>query len=151
MKRLGKLIILAGLSVSLMGATCSEIYTRSGTWYRVQKGDSLSTIAKRFRTRSQTLAEMNNITKPNDLAVGQRIYIPKSQRRSYAKKSSSKKSGADHDTVVVQRGKFNWPVEGVLTSVAAHEDRIIVLRSELEQLDAGQERDSKELAELAKT
>ena len=122
LKYLAQALIVAVFFIGLTGATCSEIYTSKGTWYRVQKGDSISRIAQRFGTTTQYVAEMNNITDSNQLVTGQRIYIP-NDRRSYAKKKkSSKKSAAgkesreSSDKIIVQRGKFSWPVEGVLTS-----------------------------------
>lgn len=123
LKNFVRAIILVGLMLSLTGATCSEIYTRSGTWYRVQKGDTLSSIASRFGTSAQYVAEMNNVTSSKQLAIGQRLYIP-NDRKSYAsrrtsgakKKGKGSSKGSDSEMIVVQRGKFIWPVDGVVTS-----------------------------------
>lgn len=49
------------------------------TEYIVQKGDTLSAIAKRFSNSGENylkLAGVNNITDPNKIVVGQKLYIP---------------------------------------------------------------------------
>ena len=43
--------------------------------YVVVKGDTLSKIAERYSTTWQKLAEVNNITDPNKLYIGQELYI----------------------------------------------------------------------------
>jgi len=116
------LAIIMVLAFCLTGATCSEIYTRSGTWYLVKKGDSLSSIASRFGTSSQSIAEMNNLTDANQLAVGQRLYVA-NKRRSYASRRRAgpaqkrgNKASPQGEELVYERGKFIWPVQGRLTS-----------------------------------
>lgn len=44
--------------------------------YRVKRGDSLSTIAKRHRTSIATLRRMNHLTPRSILRVGQRLRVP---------------------------------------------------------------------------
>lgn len=39
--------------------------------YTVQKGDTLSSIAKRFKTTYQELARINSIPDPNRIKIGQ--------------------------------------------------------------------------------
>ena len=43
--------------------------------YIVQKGDSLSTIAKKYNTTVSAIANKNNIKNPNKIYVGQKIII----------------------------------------------------------------------------
>ena len=112
-------LLLLLVSLVFCGATCSEIYTRNGTWYRVRQGDSVSQIARRFGTTTQSVAEMNNITDPSQLKAGQRIYIPNDRQRYSAKKRTSgpkRSTTPDSGTIRVQPGKFQWPIDGVLTS-----------------------------------
>jgi len=111
----------------LSGATCSEIYTLHGTWYRVAKDDSLGAIAQRFHVSTQSLAEHNNITDSNQLKVGSRLYIPRG-RSSYAKAKSSgvnkgrkqrgtsKKRKSSESEIVTEPGRFSWPIAGSVTS-----------------------------------
>ena len=44
--------------------------------YTIQKGDSLSAIAKQYNTTVTTLSEINNIDNPNQIYAGQVILIP---------------------------------------------------------------------------
>jgi len=44
--------------------------------YTIQQGDTLYSIAQRFNTSINTIVESNGLTRPNDLAVGQNIFIP---------------------------------------------------------------------------
>lgn len=46
------------------------------TTYVVQRGDTLTRIARRFGVNMQVLAEVNNITNPNRIYVGQTLVIP---------------------------------------------------------------------------
>jgi LysM repeat protein len=48
----------------------------SGNTYIVQRGDTLGRIAARFNTTIATLAQLNGITNPNTIFVGQRLIIP---------------------------------------------------------------------------
>lgn len=108
----------------LQGATCQEIHTLNGTWYRVNRGDSISAIAERFHVSTQQLAELNNITDPTQLKAGERLYIPRSARGvSYARAGKKSKSpGKTHvktagsEKIVTEPGRFIWPVEGKVSS-----------------------------------
>lgn len=41
--------------------------------YTVQKGDNLTTIAKRLNTTVETLAKQNNISEPDKIEAGQKL------------------------------------------------------------------------------
>ena len=56
--------------------------------YIVQKGDSLWKIAKKFRSTVEEITRMNGIENPNEIQIGQKIYIPKF-------KNLSRKGSAD--------------------------------------------------------
>ncbi|NMA92755.1 MAG: M23 family metallopeptidase [Firmicutes bacterium] len=43
--------------------------------YKVQKGDSLTAIARRFGTRAETLAHLNNIVDPHLIYTGQTLQV----------------------------------------------------------------------------
>lgn len=53
--------------------------TGTGTVYVVQRGDTLSTLAIRFNTTVATLVQLNGITNPNSIFVGQRLTLPSGQ------------------------------------------------------------------------
>lgn len=50
--------------------------TRAFRTYRVQPGDTLSAIASRFGVSIQSIVNLNNISNPNQLSVGQVLKIP---------------------------------------------------------------------------
>ncbi len=49
---------------------------QSGWVYVVQRGDTLSSIARRFGVSVSALMRANNIANPNRIYVGQRLFIP---------------------------------------------------------------------------
>ena len=49
--------------------------TTAGVVYIVKKGDTLSSIAKKYNTTYQKLAKLNNLSNPNFIKVGQKIKI----------------------------------------------------------------------------
>lgn len=62
----------------------------------VQRGNTLSQIALKYNTSYQYLAKINNISNPNLIFVGQRIYVPTL--------SNSNKGDTSHVLYVVKRG-----------------------------------------------
>ena len=44
-------------------------------YYTIQKGDTLSAIAKRYSTTVEQLCRWNNISNPNYLPIGKRIRV----------------------------------------------------------------------------
>jgi murein DD-endopeptidase MepM/ murein hydrolase activator NlpD len=68
--------ILALLMLGALSTGCAHIYTAHGAYYRVRKGDSIESIAKRYRTTVQDLAEVNNIENPEEVKPGTSLYIP---------------------------------------------------------------------------
>ena len=125
------------------GAGCAHVYTAHGAYYRVRKGDTIETIAKRYRTTVQDLAEVNNIENPEDLKVGSSVYIPGVTPSRFAallkkegvsvKTVARKEKGkpetpespesedseetADASSIKTERGKFLWPIEGEVSSL----------------------------------
>lgn len=47
-------------------------------WHTVQQGETLSSIARRYGTSWQTIAQANGIVNPNQIYVGQKLKIPAS-------------------------------------------------------------------------
>lgn len=69
--------------------------------YFVQNGDTLSGIAAKFGTTYQTLAQINGITNPNIIGVGQKIVLPgNGQSSAYTVQAGDTLSGiaASHGT-----------------------------------------------------
>jgi Predicted glycosyl hydrolase len=44
--------------------------------YQIKAGDSLDSIARRYDTNWQILAELNRIANPGIIQVGTKIYVP---------------------------------------------------------------------------
>ncbi len=51
-------------------------------YYTVQRGDTLSSIARRYNTTVEAILRANNIANPNYIYVGQRLLIPKAGEES---------------------------------------------------------------------
>ncbi|MBR7127121.1 MAG: LysM peptidoglycan-binding domain-containing protein [Lentisphaeria bacterium] len=51
--------------------------TASGEYYVVAKGDSIGSIAKKFKVKKSALIAVNNITNPNLIRTGQKLKLPK--------------------------------------------------------------------------
>lgn len=51
--------------------------TATGAEHVVQKGETLSTIAKHHGVSQDSIAKANNLANPNDLKIGQKLIIPK--------------------------------------------------------------------------
>jgi LysM repeat protein len=70
------ILFLMMLALSPGISTWAQATSQTGPVYVVQEGDSLWSIAKRFRVGVDALAELNNITNPNQLIVGAQLVIP---------------------------------------------------------------------------
>ncbi len=77
-------LIYAGQSLCIPGNTpAPPPYTRPpcGTYYTVKYGDTLSSMAARYRVTMQSIMYANNIVNPNYIYAGMVIYIPCSTTR----------------------------------------------------------------------
>lgn len=52
------------------------VYKRGMATYTVKRGDTLFSLARRFRTTVDALARVNRIANPNRIFVGQRLQLP---------------------------------------------------------------------------
>ena len=57
-------------------AAFAENYSKEGTSYVVQKGDTLGSIAKKTGARLQDIINANKLADPSHLEVGQTLFIP---------------------------------------------------------------------------
>ncbi len=96
---LGYLLALVLVLTTLMPQ--STAYAEDDV-YVVQRGDSLSMIAKRYSVSPSDLARSNGITNPNIIYVGQRLVIPGTNAATSRAASVSAPVGDGYHTV--QRG-----------------------------------------------
>jgi membrane-bound lytic murein transglycosylase D len=74
--------------------------------YRIRRGDTLSTIARRYRTTVGAIARASHLSSRNRIRVGQRLKIPR-QGGSLPPMAASK-SGGTSVTHTVRRGDSLW-------------------------------------------
>ncbi len=133
-----KLILI--LTALVFQVSCAYVYTARGVHYRVQKGDTLEGIAKKFHTTPQEVAEMNNIESAAELKSGSSLYIAgirpgnfgrliereqrgmaradKEKGRSFRKSSMTREGKKPHTAEIeVDHGRFEWPIVGELSSL----------------------------------
>ena len=86
-------------------------------YYKVQSGESLSEIARQFRTTTSSIAEVNNIAADDEIRPGMRLVIPVTPRRESEGLAFSKKPTIykvrKGDTVLSVADDFSVPVEKV--------------------------------------
>jgi membrane-bound lytic murein transglycosylase D len=63
-----------------------------GGKYRVRRGDTLSTIARRFRTSVDVLMDLNDIDRPDVIRLGQLLRLPRQSRRRVASRQPAPKT-----------------------------------------------------------
>ena len=69
--------LLAAILIAAQVALCAPpVQAASPTTYIVQRGDTLSLIARRYDTTVRAIAELNGIVNPNLIYVSQRLLIP---------------------------------------------------------------------------
>ena len=89
--------------------------------YKVQRGDTLSTIAQRFNTTVSHLAEINNISNPNLIYTGEIIIVSCNHNNSQNNNNGNNnpnenngESGQNNDQTIikytVQRGDTLWGI-----------------------------------------
>ena len=114
MKKKIYIAIVFGLCLSIVGcASTGTIIDRaerpipSGTYYEVQRGDTLWRIAKLYDKDVDEIVRANRLPSAAKIDVGQRLFIPGvSDRKTYAKTINTRSFS----------GKFSWPVVGRVTS-----------------------------------
>lgn len=74
-------------------------------WHTVQRGETLSSIARRYGTSWQAVAQANGLVNPNQIYVGQKLKIP-------AGSTGGDGSGATGCRIrhTVKRGEWVWQI-----------------------------------------
>jgi membrane-bound lytic murein transglycosylase D len=81
--------------------------------HRVRSGDSLSSLANRYRTSTSAIMRANNLRNPNYLKVGWNLRIPTSARASSPSEKpalQTAKTEQNISTYVVKRGDSLWKI-----------------------------------------
>mgnify|MGYP001619459834 CR=1 FL=1 len=109
-------VIVFLITTYLCVAGCATTHSNKGVFHKVGKGETLWGIAHAYGVDLQDLAEANNIKDHTQIEKGQRLFIPgikkKSRKADKSRPSPPLKSGK----VVVEKGKFAWPVKGTVIS-----------------------------------
>src|SRR3989304_667027 len=111
----GQSLIALLMTAYLCVAGCAAGPSHKGVFHRVDKGETLWRIAHTYGVDLQDLAETNNIKDPTRIETGQRLFIPGVKKTRKVDKSLPEPP-KEKTKVVVQKGKFAWPVKGVITS-----------------------------------
>ena len=93
----------AGPAATAVPAATSGSTSGQAIVYTVQSGDTLSSIAYRYGTTSEAIAQANNITDPNTIQPGQRLTIP-------VQGSGGQSSGGCRIRHTVKSGEWLWQI-----------------------------------------
>lgn len=66
--------------------TREDIYIKNNSYkhpVKIEKGDTLYSISKRYGTTVEELIEYNNISDPTNISIGTKIYIPTNEELSF--------------------------------------------------------------------
>ncbi len=119
-------LLLVALLLSITALSCAskdsirkQTYSRSGKGYGktfarskthiVRKGETLSSIARRYRVSVSSLKKLNRIKDVRDIKIGTRLVIPGTSRKTRA--SSGRRGSAPKTNI-----KFIWPLKKVRVS-----------------------------------
>ena len=125
--------LLVCLMITMISA-CGPMNGRrppSGEWVTIQSGDTVSALAERHHISIDDLIEINGLTDPSRILVGQRLFLPQFERelsarrtsRARAQVQSSASSDAEVDAPALQAlegappelmRRIQWPVEPAL-------------------------------------
>ncbi len=84
-----------------------------GVYHKVEKGQTLWRISQTYGVDLQKLAEINNIRDPFQIRVGEQIFIPGVNK---TRKVRIYKEFEEEKRLILQKGKFIWPVKGRVIS-----------------------------------
>lgn len=80
--------------------------TQGSTWHTVQAGETLSSIARRYGTTWQAIAQANNLSAPYTIYVNQKLMIPTSGGSS----SGSSSTSGCRVRHTVRQGEWVWQI-----------------------------------------
>ncbi|MDE2026198.1 MAG: M23 family metallopeptidase [Patescibacteria group bacterium] len=96
-----------------------QILPVTGVAHKVQKGDTVYSIAKKYDAESQAIVDFPFNTFANDetfeLAIGQTVIVPDGVMPQGAQATPRPKQITPNAGTVVASGRFVWPTQGVIT------------------------------------
>jgi len=78
------------LLASLRNIPIAKVHSRSYAYHKVRRGETLSQIARRYRTSMRAIARTNRLRRNYLIVAGKTLKIPLNSSRSYANKGKSK-------------------------------------------------------------
>ncbi len=120
------LVLLSVLLLSACSSTYDTKYSKENygienapNSYIIKRGDTLFSIAWRFGLEQSNIARYNNITNPNKIYIGQKLYLKANAGSSQANEGNQSEATAGIETPAStvpssssQRGRWVWPLRG---------------------------------------
>ena len=110
--------------------------------HRVRRGETISTIARRYHTSVHRIARANNLNSRYLIVAGQRLKIPRRGAPVHAARRPQKSGGSDATRHVVRRGDSLWNIArrydtttrriqqlNGLTTTRLHIGQVLIIRS----------------------
>lgn len=98
-----KKILLGGAVLAMAACASNQSKPVAAGYYRVQPGDTLYRIAKRYGQSVSTLAAWNNLPHASKIEVGQVLRV---------RKNAAANPQAARTVTPVNRMQFQWPTDG---------------------------------------
>jgi hypothetical protein len=95
-----------------LGACTAILPVKKGVIHTVGPGEDLWRIAEVYDVDPKVMAEVNGIYNPDDINVGDRLFIPGAMKVLAVPPPSVEELAAK-----VQKGVFIWPVQGMIFSL----------------------------------
>lgn len=83
---------IAGADAAAAGSAKVYVADEDYSYYRVRRGDSIATIAKKFGTSQSQIRSLNHLSRGARLVAGRRLRVPGEQIGGIAEGSSAKKA-----------------------------------------------------------
>ncbi len=115
------LVSLLGIVLIALGLASCSTYTesRKGTWHTLQAGETLELLSRRYSVPISDIKQSNDIYDPEDLAPGNRLFIPTPALiRPDPLPANNKPKPKAKSTPTNRQGtaKFEWPSQGTISS-----------------------------------
>ncbi len=118
--RIITLIIILQLTACASQTSTRPVDSREGIFHIVSSGETLFRIGKTYSVSHEELARINGIRDPNQISVGQRLFIPGARREIQIETAtpaeSTRAPRITGDSVESFGGRLIWPVLGAIHS-----------------------------------